>query len=389
MHNNNILIVTPNNDTFTNPTMTTLFHLLRKEGTHVFLVGPDQFPACPENIDNVTHVVSKFRLFLFRNPRNYKDQVKSYAAARDIIKNYHIKTILAVDPLGLIIGGRIKRFINSGIHLSYLSFEIFFRSELSGYYLKLKAKEIYYSRYIDSLLTQDTKRQSLLVHENKIQLNTGIALVPVSPMKIQIAQKPDLHQRFGISRTKNLVVYSGSVGEWCGTRAIIDAFDKRYWDENFHLVFHTRKPVSDDSEFYADLKRLDTNTDIPFTLHAHPFDSFELLSEFLSGFDVALALYYPNNQNPYYGRNMKEIGLSSGKFSTYMMLGLPTVVTECDIYNQLSAGYKFGCVLSDLSQIGNLLHKACSYGNEDALKLYQNELEPLLSLNQYLKVFGK
>lgn len=382
----NILLLTPNSDTFTNPTMTTLFHLLNERGVNVYLFGPEQQPACPGNIKNVNWIPSKFKLNLFRNPKNYASHWKSYRDVKRILNQKKIKTVMAVDPLGLIIGGRVKRFLAKDIHLSYLSFEIFFKDELLGYYQKMKEKEIYYSKYIDSLLIQDEKRKQLLFQENKFDLpDEKVALVPVSPMKIEINEKLDLHKKFGIAKDKKLVVYSGSVGEWCGTKAIIGAFGNGYWNNNFHLIFHMRKPITDENEFYADLKRLDDDDDIPFTLHPNPFDSFEALSVFLSGFDVALALYYPNNQNPYYGMNMKEIGLSSGKFSTYMMLGLPTVVTECEIYNFLNGKYNFGAILQSDMDLGISLEQCAQIEKLDVLRLYNQELDPIIGLDKMVK----
>ena len=379
-----IAVVTPNTDTFTNPTMTTLFHLLAEKGVAVYLFGPEQQPACPDNIGNVTLVRSKFMLYLFRNPSKYKEHWKSYFEVRRIIREKRIKTLLAVDPLGLIIGGRIKRIFRMKVHLSYLSFEIFFKNELSGYYLKMKEKEISYSQYIDSLLTQDTRRKELLLEENNISISDKqIALVPVSPLKIDVKDKPDLHRKFGIPKEKKLAVYSGSVGEWCGTKSILEAYDKGYWNQDFHLIFHTRKSIDEGNEFYAGLKRLDDDVSIPFTLHPHPFDSFEALSGFLSGFDVALALYYPNNQNPYYGMNMKEIGLSSGKFSTYMMLGLPTIVTPCKVYEELIKEYKFGAVMSEDSQLGEKLDEISNQKNESYI-LFENKLDPINQLNYFV-----
>lgn len=381
----NIAIVSPNTDTFTNPTMTSLFHLLNEKGIRVYLFGPEQQPACPDNITNVTIIFSQFKLYLFRNPRNYIAQWKLYCNVLRVIRSKKIRTLLAVDPLGLIIGGRIKKVLGKDLHLSYLSFEIFFKDELKGYYLDLKNKEIYYSKNIDSLLTQDEKRKELLFEENKLHLkNEQVALVPVSPMKIEVKEKPDLHTKLGIPKDKKLAVYSGSVGEWCGTKAIIEAFDKGYWCNDYHLVFHTRKSIDASNEFYADLSRLDTDVNMSFSLHPNPFDSFEDLSVFLSGFDLALALYYPNNQNPYYGKNMREIGLSSGKFSTYMMLGLPTIVTPCDIYDRLNKEYLFGYIVNENESLEKALSNC--HKNINFRELYDTELNSKLYLLKYMDV---
>jgi len=237
------------------------------------------------------------------------------------------------------------------------------------------------------LLVQDEKRRDLLIHENQITLNSEkIALIPVSPMKIDVLEKIDIRTKLNIPLNKKLVVYSGSVGEWCGTKAIIEAFDNGFWNNDYWLVFHTRNPIDSENVFYESLLRLDSDTNCPFTLHPHPFNGFEELAVFLSGFDLALALYYPNNENPYYGKNMLEIGLSSGKFAMYMMLGIPTIVTPCDIYNQLIKKFLFGAVLEDISQFAVVL-STTGFSKQGALDLYNNSLDPANRLALYLDQF--
>lgn len=381
-----IVLITPNSDTFTNPTLTSLFHILKEKGIDVFLFGPDQQPSCPDNLINIKFIKSVFKLNLFRNPKHYLAHWSSYFILIRLLRKERINNVLAVDPLGIIVGGRIKQLFCKNIKLSYISFEIFFKKELSGHYLSLKKKEIYYSKFVDSLLIQDEKRRDLILYENNILLPENcIALVPVSPMKIEVNTKPDIHSLLNIPKQKKLVVYSGSVGTWCGTKAIIEAFDKGYWSDNHWLVFHTRKSIQDDNLFYADLKRLDADPDMPFSMHPYPYGSFEGLAVFLSGFDMALALYYPNNENPYYGQNMKEIGLSSGKFSMYMMLGLPTIVTPCDIYVELIKKYLFGAVISEIEKIGDILCTS-SFSKQNAFNLYEKELRPDKKLENYINI---
>jgi hypothetical protein len=367
--------------------MSALFHILKEQNINVHLFGPRQKPDCPANLTNVQFTESFFRLYLFHNPKYYFSHLISFWRIIKHLRKEKVGTLLAVDPLGIITGGRLKKLLRQKIHLSYLSFEIFFKNELTTiYYKKLKEKEIYYSNIIDSLLVQDEKRKELLLQENKISLSDDkIILVPVSPMKFEIREKVDIHEKFSISRNKKLAVYSGSTGEWCGTRAIIEAFDKGYWNNNYWLVFHTRNTISEKDSFYSDLMRLNNDVEIPFTLHSKPFNGFEELASFLIGFDLALALYFPNKQNPYYGKNLEEIGLSSGKFSLYMMVGLLTIVTSCTIYEKLVKKYFFGNVIYSIDELSNAMHSVAINKNE-TLELYNNLLNPKVSLAEYLKL---
>lgn len=373
----NIALITPNCDTFTNPTLSTMFHYFKNNGITVHLFGPQQMPQCPDNLDNVKCYGCTYKMS-FKNPKHWCKQYKAYSIVRKVIKSNNIKNIYAVDPLGLIIGGRVKKYLCKDVRLCYLSFEIFFKEELSGYYLTLKNKEIKYSKLIDSLLVQDEVRRDLLFAENGFTLpEDKVALIPVSPEPIVVKEAVDIHERFGIDKSMKLAVYSGSLGKWCGTDAIIEAFDKGYWPAGYHLVFHTRRPLNEGDAYYNDIMRLANNPEIPFTLHAHPFEAFEDLAAFLKGFDLALALYYPNFDNPYYGKNMQEIGLSSGKFSMYMMLGLPTVVTACKTYNELIKKYKFGAVIEDVKDFSSELFE--NGIPSETLQLYNNILTPKIN----------
>lgn len=372
-----VAIVTPNSDTFTNPTLSTMFHYLKDNGITVHLFGPQQMPQCPDDIDNVKFYDCIFKMS-FKNPKNWAKQYKAYSIIHRVIRCNNIKTIYAVDPLGLIIGGRVKKYLCKDVKLCYLSFEIFFKEELSGYYLSLKNKEIKYSQQIDSLLVQDEVRRDLLFAENGFTLpEDKVALIPVSHEPIEVKEAVDIHERFGIDKSMKLAVYSGSFGKWCGTDAIIEAFDKGYWPKGYHLVFHTRRPIKEGDAYYNDVMRLAGNSEIPFTLHAHPFEAFEDLAAFLKGFEVALALYYPNFDNPYYGKNMQEIGLSSGKFSMYMMLGIPTIVTACKTYNELIKKYKFGAVIEDVKDFSSELFK--NGIPSETLQLYNDILVPKIN----------
>ncbi|MBQ9475153.1 MAG: hypothetical protein IJU69_02715 [Bacteroidales bacterium] len=378
-----IAIISPNTDTFTNPTMCSLFAFLQSKGEKAILFGPQQFPGCPEHIKNVELRTVDFKLTM-RNPRFWLSQLKSYRKVTKAIRNYGIKTLMGVDAKGLVIAGRIKKRFFPDIRLCYLSFEIFFSDEVKGYYLSTKEEEKKYSPLIDVLLTQDEIRRELLFEENGIRLSENrVALVPVSPDDIKDASETDVRSIFGIPEGKKAVVYSGSTGKWCGTGEIISCFDKGLWPADCHLVFHSRTAPREGDEFYDDLMRLSSDPKIPFSLHPHAFESMIDLAAFLKGFDIALALYYPNYDNPYYGRNMQEIGLSSGKFSMYMMLGLPTLVTPCRIYTRLLEDYRFGATVETAQELSLALQK--NYDKAEARRLYEQILTPRWT--EYEKMF--
>ena len=133
-------IITPNTDTFTNPTMCSLFAFLESKGEKVILFGPEQTPSCPADIKNVELQTVDFKLTL-RNPRFWLSQLQSYRKVTKAIRRFGIKTLMGVDAKGLITAGRIKKYLFPNIRLCYLSFEIFFSDEVKGYYLSTKKEE--------------------------------------------------------------------------------------------------------------------------------------------------------------------------------------------------------------------------------------------------------
>ena len=373
-----LVIITPNTDTFTNPTMVSLLGYLREKRQEVTLFGPQQELECPEEFGFLRLEETCFKLS-FRNPKFWRAQIRSYWKVRGAIGNGEGSVLLAVDPLGLVIAGRIKKYLCPKAKLSYLSYEIFFTDELNGHYLKLKQKEIYYSKYIDALLSQDATRRDLLFAENHFSLQDDkVALVPVSSSPIDGVSPVDVRETMGINKLKKLVVYSGSVGNWCGTACIIEALESGIWPKDWHLVFHCRKASETGNALFSKLVELDANPEVAFSLHTEPFGPMSELASFLRGFDAALALYFPNRENPYYGKNMEEIGLSSGKFAMYMMLGLPTLVTSCKIYDALLKQYDFGASVSDAKSLCQALEKP-DFKPAEARRLYEEVLQPKVS----------
>jgi len=111
------VILTPNLDTFTNPTMVALFETLQQDGERVRLFCPMQVVPCPENIKNVEIIESVFRLNVFTNPKFLFKQLRTYLRVKNTIRKYNVRTVMVVDPLGVIAGGRLKRFLCKDIKI--------------------------------------------------------------------------------------------------------------------------------------------------------------------------------------------------------------------------------------------------------------------------------
>jgi hypothetical protein len=115
------------------------------------------------------------------------------------------------------------------------------------------------------------------------------------------------------------------------------------------------------------------------TFHNKPFYHTKDYNAFLSCCQIGLAIYIPNTIDFFAGKNIIEIGLSSGKFSTYMMLGLPTVTTSNSIYKELNEIYDFGETIKNIEELPDKLNKIKSnYATKlkGCSEIFKNELDP-------------
>lgn len=351
-----VAIVTPNTDTFSNPTLTLLVEKLIERNFRILFLGHRQI-FVPEGISgNVSFHPLPFNFYEFSSSRNSVLKIiKQYLKLFKILKiENKTEYLICIDPLGMVIAGRIQKLIK--LKLIYFSFEIFFEEE---FYLPekkiLKQKERKYSGKVDTVVVQDTVREDLLRRENNFNGKTKFIHIPVSGKKYEPAEnKFDIRRELKIPEDKMLVIYSGTVQPWSGITEIIDLFINKP-DCKFWLLVHSHQ-VSRNEDFEHKLKTaLSGNSNV--TYHNTPFSNYEEYINFLSQCDIGIATYFPNDYDFFAGKNLQEIGLASGKFSSYMMLGKPTITTAISLYPELNLKYNFGEVIKGAGEIPDALEK--------------------------------
>jgi hypothetical protein len=70
------------------------------------------------------------------------------------------------------------------------------------------------------------------------------------------------------------------------------------------------------------------------------------MSEFIQSADLGFALYQPTYKTIWEGRNIKHIGLSSGKIATYLQHGVPVATNELGEISNLIRKFGAGQVFS-------------------------------------------
>jgi glycosyltransferase involved in cell wall biosynthesis len=346
-----VVLVTYNKDVFTNPTLDIFLKRLLDRQVHVVLVAPSQ-QFYPDYFDRITRLdpplfIYGLEEFSWWGRRGVKRSYQRLAARLFALRP---NAVIGIDPEGFVTAARLNSDIKS--RLGYFSFEIFFADEVKAYaaqtgdhkFRMVKEAEIRYFPECSFLLIQDEQRKGLLCAENGCVPETCF-LVPVSGVRSYTGEVSRQERADGRKR----IVYSGSLEEWSGLPWLLDDFE-RSWDDRFHLVLHTRfslnmgHPVLDKATALSREGR-------PVSIHNEPFRNLSDLERYISTFDFGMVTYAPMG-TPYTGKNIREIGLASGKFSMFMMLGVPVVASSCASYLSLHQQYDFGVLVENVREIG-------------------------------------
>lgn len=387
-----IAVITPKVDTFSNPTLVYLFEQLIERNYRILFFAHGQM-FIPSNIrPGITFCELPFNFYEFRHGVwNYIKVIRQYLKLFGLLKYRNkVEELICIDPFGLVIGGRIKKIIK--LTLIYFSFEIFFEDEFFIERKKIiKRLENKYSGETDLLIIQDSKREELIRSVNKFPSEMETIHIPVSPKppEYQI-DKYNIHAELNIPEDKRIVVYSGTLMAWSGINELLDLIPDKFGEE-FWLLIHSHHRLNDDEELKIRINNLaDKNYNLTF--HNKPFYEASDYYRFLSCCHIGIATYFPNTTDVYAGRNIREIGLSSGKFSTYMMLGLPTVTTSNAIYKKFNEIYNFGDTISKSEEIPEslkLIMRDYKKKSEGCRNLYNNELNPVSKFEKFFDYIEK
>lgn len=377
-------IITLNHDTFTNPTIYSIIKELNSNNIEVIIFSGNNTTPIPSELNLTTYSDAPNGLKLPRNPINIFQYFKKFLNVIRVIRKNRIKHIIAVDPLGLVLTGRILKFSSFKTH--YFSFEIFFKEEIKDKnLLRLKNEECEYSRNVDSIVIQDKKRQSMLSGENSISNSfKNWFLIPVSPISNKLTTvKKYTKEEFGFKASDTVYIHAGSVDTWSGAESIIKAAKSKL-PKNTYILVHNRSKFTESNPIHKQLLDLAAQKN-QLKLHDDHFNSYEEYCAFLKCFDYGIAIYKPDNE-VYTGKNIREIGLSSGKFSTLMFVGLPTILSNSSIYKELVEKYKIGVIATETQDLEyHIKNKSLINLNSEACKMcYIEVLDPQKAINDYI-----
>lgn len=279
------------------------------------------------------------------------NRAKNIKVKKSLLKKKY-SHIIGIDT-GIIDASKLASVMN--IPYSFLSYEIFFDKELDKLNnqtdLKNKRKSKKACKNIQFAIVQDKIRKELLAKEYDIELDK-ILLMPVSGSGIRKVQKSEyFHKRLQISTDKNILLYMGWMDEIQLNRLLKYV---TFMPENWAMVVHSRYKYTGKipEGFPADK--------IYFSLD-EPVESIDDIGVLLSGCNAGFCSYQASFHSPFTGDNITYIGLSSGKTTTFLQYGIPVVIENMNLWDEIVKQEKIGILLekqSDLKGLDNLLSDA-------------------------------
>ena len=290
---------------------------------------------------------------------------------KKILKKKRYDLVFGISSGGIIAADNYAKEIN--IPTIYLSYEIFFKDELQKRWeFHEKEKEICASRDAKIIVVQDIERASLLKKENSLR-DSQFIYIPVSSDSNNKPQKTNyLRAQFNIPENKKIVLHSGSFEAWNCANEIIGIVPDL--PENVVLVIHT-KSVPKKSDKIMTLAHKQTTNLIISTI---PLGSQEY-EEMVSSADIGLAFYKQAPPGRLFQKNIKHMGLSSGKFSSYVKYGLPVItLSDQSTYQKLIKEYSFGKTIASFDELPEAINSILSnynFHSKEAKRLFAEKLD--------------
>jgi hypothetical protein len=338
-----ILILHPEGNLNGNPNLYGITKILGENGWNVEVISK-RVLGCYQGLDlkNVT-----FSLLKDFNKKNIDSHLLTKRLLFSSMKEKPA-LIIGVDE-GIV---EAAHYANKySIPLGLISYEIKYVSELGKKYISnlgknFKKKEIRASGILEFIVIQDKIRERELLRENKIDKVRSF-LIPVAGARTFICQKSRyIHEKYNISDHKKIVLSIGSVCDWSCSGELIESVNN--WPDDWILFLHSRG--DDGKEFikkHVSIKGLLNNKII---VSDESIENIEDIGKIVLSSDIGVVFYRATYADYSCGDNIKYVGMSSGKASTYLKYGLPLAVFGNSYYEEYVDMYNIGVEVADPSK---------------------------------------
>jgi hypothetical protein len=369
-----ILIIHSEGNTHNNPNLSGICQILSENGYDIDVLIPKLKQSLTEG-NSLSHI----RFIEYGKVRNKLlhisiNKISSLILTKILIyilfvrfrqKKYDL--IVGVDRNGLVISS-ILAVLNK-VKVGMISYELLFSNENKS---KFKEIEIDCSKNLLFAICQDELRSSLLSRENNIPLKK-IFNIPVAG-RYQSKTKsfrPStyLHDKLGIDKSKKIAFYGGSLDYWTMIPELIDNLS--FFPPDWVVVLHGRYGSTKEQ-----VSRLCHHFYSPNLFFSEESVSTnDEMHIILNSIDLGLAFYKPTS-GPATGLNLKYLGLSSGKISTYLQHGVPILCNEIGQMSDYIRKYNLGFVIKQFNEIPGVLNDYDKYSYYDrCISFFKDKLD--------------
>ena len=346
-----IMIIHPEGNINNNPNLTGIVEILCDQGYKVDIYSPrighiEQSAPCAGAkvilanmvMGPLSNVIAVLPIEVFQGG----------AARSNYIANNipHYDLVIGVDR-GIIEASIIAK--HQRVPYGLISYEILFSEETGKDYFKL---DIDASRDAAFAVCQDRVRSFHLSRENHIPLERIID-IPVAGRSAKQGERTFiLHEKLGLPPQTKIALYIGGVTyKWAGIDELITGSDQ--WPDDWVLVLHQRYSLYP-KEFINNIASKGKKN---VYISPFPFFPFSQLHQLIHSADIGLSFYIPQFQSDDISarNNLRYVGLSSGKTSTYLQHGLPILINEVGEMADYTRGENLGRVVGDIRDIHAVL----------------------------------
>lgn len=344
-----VLIIHPEGNSYNNPTMKAIIDLLLDNNIQVTI----RYGKSAASMPIYRGVILRPWGRLYGRIKRQVLNVWSSFILMNIImlfeyfslrKKYDL--IIGVDREGIIEASFWSKY--TGASYVFISFEIMFLSETSKRFKKI---EVNAAKKASRWLVQDIVRAEQLISENNLDDSKQVIL-PMASKGIGLYKPNRLRDKIGIPKDKNVVIMMGSMTDWSMSSEIL--YSVVDWPDDWCLMVHER--YGNTKKYIASLRKTQRFIDeSKIYISDKTVDMVDDMGEVLSGVSIGLAFYQPSYKNCYTGKNLKYLGLSSGKISSMLRYGVPLIMNEIGVYSNLAIANNFGVVVNSPKDISKEL----------------------------------
>lgn len=279
----------------------------------------------------------------------FEDTVRETIRLERSFADEDIRFVIGIDDFGIYKAKEIASFL--GVKYLFLSYEILFDEEIKRIGCRIdrinKRRAKAAVRYAECAIVQDETRKQILSREYGIP-QERIYLMPVAnSCSHKVERTHYFYDKFAIPYEKKILLYMGWMDKNQEQRMVEFA---KYLPDDWVLVAHSRYryQATIDSDWLG--KKLFFSGDAPV-------ESMDEMGILLSSCSMGFCSYEPDYSSIYTGDNIKYIGLSSGKTTTFLQYGVPVIVENMNIWDELVEPKKMGLVMhqpEDLQKLSTI-----------------------------------